>query len=163
MLDRMAEDYTQIDLSYLEGIAEGDKDIIKELVEIFLDQMPEFTDGFAESMRDKDWVKVAAIAHKAKSSVMSMGMEELGNVDLKNMELLAKQLRINELSDKESVTDAQKDEVNTLQRSLDSYPENRITWVVDNASKDKLEELINKFTAVCNIAVEELNKEISTY
>ena len=31
----MVEDYKHIDLSYLEGIAEGDKGIIKELVEIF--------------------------------------------------------------------------------------------------------------------------------
>ena len=159
----MVEDYKYIDLSYLEGIAEGDKDIIKELVEIFLDQMPEFTEGFDESMRDKDWVKVAAIAHKAKSSVMSMGMEELGNIDLKNMELLAKQLRINELQDKESTTEAQKEEIRNLLRNLESYPENRISWVKENASKETLTELIEKFTAVCSNAVDELNNVISTY
>ncbi|MGQ1786611.1 MULTISPECIES: Hpt domain-containing protein [unclassified Saccharicrinis] len=159
----MVEDYKYIDLSYLEGIAEGDKEIIKELVEIFLDQMPEFTDGFAESMTDKDWVKVAAIAHKAKSSVMSMGMEELGSIDLKNMELLAKQLRINELSVKESITESQKEEIVNLKRNLESYPDSRVTWVVENADKETLESLIEKFTTVCNKAVDELNKVISTY
>jgi len=159
----MVEDYKYIDLSYLEGIAEGDKGIIKELVEIFLDQMPEFIDGFAESMQNKDWLKVAAIAHKAKSSVMSMGMEELGNVDLKNMELLAKQLRVLELTDKVSITDPQKEEIVNLKRNLDSYPENRINWVIENANVSALENLINKFASVCSQAVIELNKEISTY
>jgi len=159
----MVEDYKYIDLSYLEGIAEGDKEIIKELVEIFLDQMPEFTDGFDEGIKDKDWVKIAAIAHKAKSSVMSMGMEELGNIDLKNMELLAKQLRINELSGKVSITEAQEDEMNSLKRNLESYPEERIAWVIKNANLEMLTSLIEKFTAVCEKAVEELNKVISTY
>ncbi len=159
----MVEDYKYIDLSYLEGIAEGDKGMIKELVEIFLDQMPEFTDGFADSMLDKDWLKVAGIAHKAKSSVMSMGMDELGNVDLKNMELLAKQLRMMELLDKDSTTDAQKGEISSLKQNLDSYPKDRIDWVLENASINALQNLIDKFTSVCSQAVIELNKEISTY
>ncbi len=159
----MVEDYKYIDLSYLEGIAEGDKEVIKELVEIFLDQMPEFTDGFSESMGDKNWTKVAAIAHKAKSSVMSMGMEELGNIDLKNMELLAKQLRIIELQEKESITTVQKEEIANLQRNLDSYPENRVKWVIENANKETLEKLIEKFTSVCSKAVDELNNVINTY
>ncbi|TLX78294.1 Hpt domain-containing protein [Labilibacter sediminis] len=159
----MAEEYNYIDLSYLEGIAEGDKDIIKELVEIFLDQMPEFTDGFADNVRDKNWVQIAAIAHKAKSSVVSMGMEELGNVDLKNMELLAKQLRIIELNAKDSITDAQQDEIKSLERNLEGYPEERMNWVITNANKETLDNLIDKFTSVCSKAVEELNHVISTY
>ncbi len=159
----MTQEYKYIDLSYLEGIAEGDKDIIKELVEIFLDQMPEFTEGFEESKNEKDWLKIAAIAHKAKSSVMSMGMEELGNVDLKNLELVAKQLRFIELKEKESITEAQKEEISTLERNLESYPEQRVKWVNDNSSKEKVDELIQKFTSVCAEAVDELNNVISTY
>jgi HPt (histidine-containing phosphotransfer) domain-containing protein len=159
----MSEQLKYVDLSYLEGIAEGDKDIIKELVEIFLDQMPEFTDGFSESVIDKDWIKIAAIAHKAKSSVVSMGMQDLGNKDLKDLELLAKQLRIIELEQKESITDIQRDEIHSLKRNLEGYPEERITWVENNASIDVVNQLIDKFNTVCGQAIEELNNVISTY
>jgi len=159
----MAEKLSYVDLSYLEGIAEGDKDIIKELVEIFLDQMPEFTDGFDEYLKDRNWLKIAAVAHKAKSSVMSMGMDELGNVDLKNLELVAKQMRIIELESKDIASDAQKEEIEVLKRNFDGYPEDRIEWVLANANIDMIIQLIDKFNSVCAKAVEELTKEISTY
>ncbi len=159
----MEGEHKYINLSYLEGIAEGDKDIIKELIEIFIEQIPEFTDGFEESMLHEDWVKVAAIAHKAKSSVMSMGMEELGSIDLKNMELLAKQLRIIELTEEKDKNEKQNKEVAKLIQNLESYPKDRVGWVVENANKAQLQNLIDKFNSHCNNAVEELNVEISTY
>ncbi len=152
-----------VDLTYLEGIADGDTSIIKELVEIFLDQMPEFTDGFDQYLKEKDWLKIAAIAHKAKSSVVSMGMQELGNIDLKNLELLAKQMRINELNDKEIITESQKEEIITLVKNFEGYPEDRISWVKENANISELNNLVVKFNDVCGKAVEELSQVISTY
>ncbi len=65
----MSSTHQEINLSYLESIADGDQGIINELVTIFLDQIPEFTDGFNHYYSNKDWKKLAAIAHKAKSSV----------------------------------------------------------------------------------------------
>ncbi|MCW3804886.1 Hpt domain-containing protein [Plebeiibacterium marinum] len=159
----MEEKYKYVDLSYLEGIADGDKSIVKELVEIFLDQMPEFTDGFDESLKDKNWLKIAAIAHKAKSSVVSMGMNDLGNNDLKNLELLAKQLRVIELKRKDSVTEAQKDEIIVLEKNFEGYPEDRIKWVRANANLSELENLIEKFNDICEKAKEELDHVVSTY
>lgn len=159
----MEGEHKYINLSYLEGIAEGDKGIIKELVEIFIEQIPEFTNGFEESMLRNDWVKVAAIAHKAKSSVMSMGMDELGSVDLKNMELLAKQLRIIEISAEKDKSEKQNEELDKLTQNLESYPEDRVGWIVENANNEKLQNLIDKFNSHCERAVGELNVEISTY
>ena len=159
----MEEKYKYVDLSYLEGIADGDKSIVKELVEIFLDQMPEFTDGFDESLKDKNWLKIAAIAHKAKSSVVSMGMNDLGNNDLKNLELLAKQLRVIELKRKDSITEAQKDEIIVLEKNFEGYPEDRIKWVRANANLSELENLIEKFNDICEKAKEELDHVVSTY
>ncbi len=159
----MEENNKYVDLTYLEGIADGDTSIIKELVEIFLDQMPEFTEGFDFNLKEKDWLKIAAIAHKAKSSVVSMGMQELGNIDLKNLELLAKQLRILELEQKTSITDTQKEEISSLKRNFEGYPEDRINWVKENANISELTKLINKFNDVCGDAVKELSHVISTY
>ncbi len=159
----MAEKISNIDLSYLEGIADGDKDIIKELIEIFLDQMPEFTDGFQESLKDRNWIKIAAIAHKAKSSVITMGMEQLGNVDLKNLELAAKQMRINELKEKDSISDSQEEEILVLEKNFTGYPEDRILWVKENTKVETIRLLIDKFNQVCDQAVTELNNLLSTY
>ncbi len=152
-----------VDLTYLEGIADGDTGIIKELVEIFLDQMPEFTEGFDQYLKEKDWLRIAAIAHKAKSSVVSMGMQDLGNNDLKNLELLAKQMRIKELNDKEIVTESQKEEIVTLNKNFEGYPEERIKWVKENANILVLNNLVDKFNDVCEKAVKELSQVISTY
>ncbi len=159
----MAEKISNIDLSYLEGIADGDKDIIKELIEIFLDQMPEFTDGFQESLKDRNWIKIAAIAHKAKSSVITMGMEQLGNVDLKNLELAAKQLRINELKENDSISDSQEEEILVLEKNFSGYPEDRILWIKENSKVETICLLIDKFNKVCDQAVTELNNLLSTY
>ena len=54
-----------------------------------IDQIPEFTEGLQEHLTNKDYIALGAIAHKAKSSVAVMGMDELAEV-LKNLELKAK-------------------------------------------------------------------------
>jgi HPt (histidine-containing phosphotransfer) domain-containing protein len=155
--------YKYVDLTYLEGIAEGDNGIVKELIEIFIDQMPEFTNGFEVNLKDKNWLKIAALAHKAKSSVISMGMSELGNVDLKNLELLAKQFRVEELNQKQVISESQKQEITTLQSNLEGYSEERILWVKQNCNADVLKQLIDKFNSICNQAVEELSNVIRTH
>lgn len=81
----MSLEFKEVDLTYLESIADGDKEIIEELINIFIDQIPEFTEGLRNGLEQKDWRALAGIAHKAKSSVVSMGMNNLGNVDLKTL------------------------------------------------------------------------------
>lgn len=150
-------EYKIINLSYLDGVADGDIDVIKELVQIFMDQLPEFTVGFNESIKSNDWINIAAIAHKAKSSVVSMGMDELGNNDLKNLELVAKQSRISELEKLVVKSECEEDELVTLKRNLEDYPAKRIDWVKDNSDFETIQRLINKFNAVCSEALNELN------
>jgi HPt (histidine-containing phosphotransfer) domain-containing protein len=68
-----------IDLSYLKEMSGNNKDIMIEMVEIFIEQNPEFTEGISTSFENKQWTELGAIAHKAKSSVRIMGMNDLGN------------------------------------------------------------------------------------
>ena len=145
-----------IDLTYLESIADGDSEIVKELIDIFLDQIDEFTEGFENYFNDEDWRGIAALAHKAKSSVISMGMTELGNHDLKNLELIAKFLTINDLHHKKQLEVKEEEELNLLKRCLSSYPETRQNWIVENASKEVISEIINKFNNICQEAGNEL-------
>jgi HPt (histidine-containing phosphotransfer) domain-containing protein len=70
-------------------MAMGSDDLIKEMIQIFVEQLPEFTGGLAEHLANGDFVALGALAHKAKSSVAVMGMEAL-TADLKKLELTAK-------------------------------------------------------------------------
>lgn len=79
-----------INLDYLESISGGSKSLIKEMVEIFLEQVPEFTREMKELLKKKDYQSLGLLAHKAKSSVAIMGMNELAE-DLKDFEHLTKE------------------------------------------------------------------------
>ena len=128
---------------------------MKELIEIFIDQLPEFTIGISDAFSKRDWATIASLAHKAKSSVVSMGMTELGNVDLKNLELIAKYRRIAEIS--VNPTDAIQKELDNLKSSVQSYPEEKQNWIDKNANDETMKEIIDKFVMVCDLALDELN------
>lgn len=81
-----------INLDYLENISGGSKSLIKEMVEIFLEQVPEFTNEMKDLLKKKDYQSLGLLAHKAKSSVAIMGMNDLAE-DLKDFEHLTKELK----------------------------------------------------------------------
>ncbi|MDR2927177.1 MAG: hypothetical protein LBV41_03080 [Cytophagaceae bacterium] len=143
-------------MTYLNSIADGDDEIVIELINIFLEQIDEFTEKLDRFFYEKNWRGVAALAHKAKSSVISMGMEEMGNKDLKNLELIAKFFTIEELHNKKELTVKEQDELILLKKSLSNYPQNRQNWVVENATEDTASFIINKFKDICQQAENEL-------
>ncbi len=152
--------YKWINLSYLESIAQGDLEIFHELIQIFLDQIPEFTEGLDKNFSEKNWRQIAAIAHKAKSSVLSMGMEQVGNEDLKNLELLAKQMLVNDLIAKKTPTPAEKAGIDQQAKTLKNFSKERQEWILKNASEATISELISKFKTICTAASSELKSEI---
>jgi len=78
------------DLTYLKEITGGEGEIVREMVEMFLDQIEEFKANFNKHLSDKNWVDLGKEAHKAKSSVLIVGMEELGK-NLKKLQLLTEE------------------------------------------------------------------------
>lgn len=78
-----------VDLSYLKDMSEGNKEIMDEMIEIFVSQVFEFSDEMKELYKRKEYFKLGNLAHKAKSSISIMGMENLAK-ELKEFELLAK-------------------------------------------------------------------------
>jgi HPt (histidine-containing phosphotransfer) domain-containing protein len=85
----MAGKFTYADLTYLESMSMGSNDLIVEMIQIFIDQLPEFTEGLTAHLKNGDLLALGALAHKAKSSVAVMGMGSLTS-DLKTLELAAK-------------------------------------------------------------------------
>ncbi len=80
----------KIDLTYLNEMSAGSNDLIIEMIEIYNTQIPEFINSMETSFNNKDWDRLASIAHKAKSSIAIMGLNNLAK-DLKTLELDAKQ------------------------------------------------------------------------
>jgi HPt (histidine-containing phosphotransfer) domain-containing protein len=85
----MAGKFTYADLTYLESMTMGSNELVIEMIKIFIDQLPEFTEGLVEHLKNKDYTALGALAHKAKSSVAVMGMNQLA-ADLKTLEICAK-------------------------------------------------------------------------
>src|SRR5690554_914241 len=125
----MSSVYREINLSYLESIADGDQGIINELIIIFLDQIPEFTEGFQESFNNKNW---------------------------KNLELIAKTFRIKELEKSGILEDKEREELKNLLQSLHNYPDEKQAWISENSNEEMMDSIIKKFLSTSHIACDEL-------
>ena len=78
-----------VNVTYLEEVCGGSEEVIKEMVDIFLEQVPEFYNEMQGLLREKKYHDLGMLAHKAKSSVAIMGMDHLA-LRLKELELSAK-------------------------------------------------------------------------
>ncbi len=88
--NKMDEQKKYTDLEYLKGMSGDSPEIIKEMIDLFKEQVPEFTGQMKEHLFNKNWKSLGETAHKAKSSVSIMGMEELAQ-ELNQLERNAKQ------------------------------------------------------------------------
>lgn len=91
-------DYKFINTEYIDSVSAGDTEIIRELVVLFKEQAVEIYNEMKSSLASKNYNSLALLAHKAKSSVAIMGMDDL-SVMLKTFELLAKEKRESDLFD----------------------------------------------------------------
>ena len=81
-----------VNLEYIESMSGGDETIIRELVDIFIEQVPEFIREMQKLYEKQDWTNLGMLAHKAKSSIAIMGMNDLAAM-LKEFELNAKEAK----------------------------------------------------------------------
>jgi HPt (histidine-containing phosphotransfer) domain-containing protein len=76
------------DLNYLKTMSGGDSNFIREMIELFREQINEYKLIMPELLQEKKYNELSKVAHKAKSSVAVMGMSEAAEV-LKELEILA--------------------------------------------------------------------------
>lgn len=86
-----------IDFSHLNSIVSGDENFKKELIVIFLEQIPVFVNNMKEYLEKNKPEKLAREAHTAKSSVLIFGMANTGRL-LKEMQLLAESKNTTDIS-----------------------------------------------------------------
>jgi len=78
------------DLSYLREMSGGNKELVLEMIGIFKAQVAEFSSEMDALMASGNHDQLGKLAHKAKSSVSIMGLEELAR-DLKTLENYTKE------------------------------------------------------------------------
>jgi HPt (histidine-containing phosphotransfer) domain-containing protein len=80
----------KIDLSYLREMSGGNKELILEMISIFKSQVTEFSTDMDKLLSSKQYELLGKLAHKAKSSVSIMGLDELSQ-RLKDLENTARE------------------------------------------------------------------------
>ena len=81
-----------MDLKYLQQMTGNDSQIMKEMIELFLNQLADMREEIELLVNDKNWFELSRLAHKIKSSALVMGAEQMSD-EMKELELLAKEGR----------------------------------------------------------------------
>ncbi len=68
-----------VDLTYLTDVTDGDKESMRQLIEMFLVQSQEITDNFKEAEGNNDTEAIGRIAHLAKSTSKVMGISDVSD------------------------------------------------------------------------------------
>jgi HPt (histidine-containing phosphotransfer) domain-containing protein len=84
------ENFKHINMDYLNEISEGSDDLACDLIEMFIKQVPIFNEQLDGLYRSGDYILLGKLAHKIKSSVAMMGINEL-TIDMKTLESKAKE------------------------------------------------------------------------
>jgi HPt (histidine-containing phosphotransfer) domain-containing protein len=80
--------FEYVNLSYLDTISKGDENFQKEMIRIFLKQIPDFLSNMRKYLSGKEKEKLMKEAHTAKSSALIFMMEDAG-MKLKQIKQLA--------------------------------------------------------------------------
>jgi HPt (histidine-containing phosphotransfer) domain-containing protein len=90
MINQLTENSPEnvCDLKYLTDTMGGNRTLIKEIMEVFLKQIPEELHSINEAIEKRDYSTLKSFAHTMKSSVSIMGISALAPV-LQEMESLS--------------------------------------------------------------------------
>ena len=115
----------KIDLSYLREMSGGNKELILEMISIFSTQVKEFSSEMEHLLANQQYELLGKLAHKAKSSVSIMGLNDLA-VRLKDLELSAIQGKnkgsyASTIKDFKITTDEAVKELDIVSKNLEIY------------------------------------------
>jgi HPt (histidine-containing phosphotransfer) domain-containing protein len=82
----MRESYQHIDLSYLEEFSKGDKNFIKEIISISVEQTGDEISNLKSAIEQGAYNQVGRICHKLRSSMGFMGTSPKLIEELKELE-----------------------------------------------------------------------------
>jgi HPt (histidine-containing phosphotransfer) domain-containing protein len=111
-------EYKLINTEYLDSVSGGDNGIVIEIVSMFKEQADEIYNEMKVLLAGKKYEILGMLAHKAKSSVAIMGMNDLAQM-LKSFELLAKEVK--ETEKYESFIERFRNETTEAVKELDDF------------------------------------------
>ncbi len=88
---------TSFDLSKLRTLVKNDASFVKDMIQIFLKDVPDNITLLEEAYKQENWLLMADLAHKVKSNFMLMGMTDLHQAAL----TIESALRLGNLSKEE--------------------------------------------------------------
>lgn len=80
------------DLSYLNQVFQGNREMINNIIKLFLQQVPEYINEMEECVRKNEPLSLHPLAHKAKSSISMLGIKDMEQ-DVLQIEQDSKHLR----------------------------------------------------------------------
>lgn len=110
----MSNNYQQISLEQLESVSFGDKEFKKELIDIFLEQIPEFISNMKKFYAEGEIMLLAKEAHTAKSSALIFGMSDTGN-NLKEIQIQGEANKVEQL---QSLIESIESDLNLAEKEL---------------------------------------------
>lgn len=64
-----------VDLSYLKEVSSDNNEFMIEMIDMFQAQTPGYVDALSTAIAEKNWTKIAEMAHKIKPTLSFMGVE----------------------------------------------------------------------------------------
>jgi HPt (histidine-containing phosphotransfer) domain-containing protein len=64
-----------IDLTYLKEVASENVEFMVDMIDLFMEQTPSYTQDLKNAIDQKNWEKIAQTAHKLKPTFTFMGIE----------------------------------------------------------------------------------------
>ncbi|MGB0391263.1 MAG: Hpt domain-containing protein [Salibacteraceae bacterium] len=80
-----------VSFSQIKKIANGDEEFVKDLVDTFLEDFPEYIDGLKESLNKTNLLKIGFYAHKLKAPLNMFGVNEL-NAEITYLDNLGQEI-----------------------------------------------------------------------
>ena len=65
------------DLSYLNQVFQGNKELVDNIINLFLQQVPEYISEMVKCVERNDLLSLHPLAHKAKSSIAMLGLKNM--------------------------------------------------------------------------------------
>jgi len=83
------KNFKHINMDYLNEMSDGSSELVRDLINMFIKQVPIFSEQLDICYQNRDYISLGKLAHKIKSSVAMMGIMELTS-DMKTLEGIAK-------------------------------------------------------------------------
>lgn len=77
MLPRKTRKQSRFDLQYLREVSGNNEEFIREMIQTFVDTIPNILTDMSRSLETQDWEKVSRLAHQIKPSLTLMGLSGL--------------------------------------------------------------------------------------